>query len=439
MARAKAGELSARADVKADGDYKLLVDGVNEMLDALIGPLNVAAEYVDRISKGDIPPKITDTYNGDFNEIKNNLNKCIDAVNALVAEPHVLAKAAVEGKLATRADASKHRATSAKIVEGVNDTLDAVIGPLNVAAEYVDRISKGDIPEQITDTYNGDFNEIKNNLNKCIDAVNALVADAAASWPRRRSRASWRPGPMPASTRATSAKIVEGVNATLDCRHRPAERGGGVCGPDQQGGHPPEDHRHLQRRLQRDQEQPEQVHRRRQRHGRRRRLSWPRRRWRASWLPGRTPPSTRATSGRSSRASTTPWTAVIGPLNVAAEYVDRISKGDIPPADHRHLQRRLQRDQEQPEQVHRRRQRHGRRRRSPGQGGGGGQAGDPGGRLQAPGRLPQDRRGRQRHPGRRHRPPERGGGVRGPDQQGGHPPDRSPTPTTATSTRSRTT
>ena len=40
----------------------------------MIGPLNVAAKYVDDISKGDIPAKITDTYNGDFNVIKNNLN-----------------------------------------------------------------------------------------------------------------------------------------------------------------------------------------------------------------------------------------------------------------------------------------------------------------------------------------------------------------------------
>ena len=59
---------------------------MNDTLDAVIGPLNVSAEYVDRISKGDIPPKITDNYNGDFNEIKNNLNACIDAINALVAE-----------------------------------------------------------------------------------------------------------------------------------------------------------------------------------------------------------------------------------------------------------------------------------------------------------------------------------------------------------------
>ncbi|KPQ45061.1 MAG: sensory transduction histidine kinase, partial [Candidatus Methanoperedens nitroreducens] len=86
---------------------------------------------------------------------------CIDAVNLLVTDANMLAKAAVEGKLDTRADASKHQGDFRKIVQGVDDTLDSVIGPLNVAAEYVDRISKGDIPEKIKDEYKGDFNEIK--------------------------------------------------------------------------------------------------------------------------------------------------------------------------------------------------------------------------------------------------------------------------------------
>jgi methyl-accepting chemotaxis protein len=154
------------------------VEGVNQTLDAVIGPLNVAAEYVDRISKGDVPPAITDSYNGDFNAIKNNLNVCIGALNALVGDAGVLVKAAVEGKLATRADATKHQGDFRKIVEGVNQTLDAVIGPLNVAAEYVARISKGDLPPTITDAYNGDFNEIKNNLNVLIEAMKEVTSVA---------------------------------------------------------------------------------------------------------------------------------------------------------------------------------------------------------------------------------------------------------------------
>ncbi len=227
---AKDGKLDYRADaMKYQGDFKELVLGFNSTLDAIIGPLNVAAEYVDRISKGDIPPKITDEYKGDFNEIKNNLNTCIDAVNLLVSDANMLVLAAIEGKLDTRADASKHQGDFRKIVQGVNDTLNAVIGPLNVAAEYVDRISKGDIPPKITDEYKGDFNEIKINLNTCIDAINLLISDAmmlskAAVEGRLDTRAD------ASKHQGDFCKIVQGVNDTLDAVIEPIKEASQVLG-----------------------------------------------------------------------------------------------------------------------------------------------------------------------------------------------------------------
>ncbi|MCX6156342.1 MAG: methyl-accepting chemotaxis protein [Candidatus Kapabacteria bacterium] len=174
------GQLSTRADAnKHLGEYRRIIEGINQTLDAVINPLNMAADYVAQISKGNIPAKITDEYKGDFNILKNNLNICIDAINALVSDSMMLAKYAADGKLDTRADSSKHGGDFRAIIEGVNQTLDNVIGPLNMAAEYVDRISKGDIPTKISASYKGDFNEIKNNLNTCIDAINLLVNDTA--------------------------------------------------------------------------------------------------------------------------------------------------------------------------------------------------------------------------------------------------------------------
>ncbi|MCD6205817.1 MAG: PAS domain-containing protein, partial [Candidatus Marinimicrobia bacterium] len=156
------GKLDTRADSeKYKGNYRKIVDGVNDTLDAIIAPLNMMAEYVDRISKGDIPEKITDDYKGDFNEVKNNLNQLIDALNGLIDESARLANGAVEGKLDVRGEADKYMGDYGKIIQGVNHTLDAIIGPLNMMAEYVDRVSKGDIPEKITDDYKGDFNEVK--------------------------------------------------------------------------------------------------------------------------------------------------------------------------------------------------------------------------------------------------------------------------------------
>ncbi|MCK4389092.1 MAG: methyl-accepting chemotaxis protein [Desulfobacterales bacterium] len=210
------GKLDTRADVEAVGiDFKAIPAGLNNVLDAVIAPLNVMAEYVDRISKGDIPAKITDDYKGDFNEVKNNLNVCIDAINGLTGEMGMLAEAAVGGKLDTRGDADKFGGDFGKIVQGTNATLDAVIAPLNVMAEYVDRISKGDIPEKITDEYKGDFNEVKNNLNQCIDAINGLTAEAGML------AEAVVEGKLDTRGDADKfggdyAKIVKGVNDTLD-------------------------------------------------------------------------------------------------------------------------------------------------------------------------------------------------------------------------------
>ncbi|MBF0528500.1 MAG: HAMP domain-containing protein [Deltaproteobacteria bacterium] len=264
---AVAGRLATRADAeKHSGDYRKIVEGINKTLDAVIIPLNVAADYVDRIGKGDIPPKITESYNGDFNAIKNNLNACIDGlgglteanavmqrmavndhtkkvegsyvgvfaalavatnqvrerllvvtnlfnrlatgdtsrleeykkigrrseedvlipaivkcmenIHKLIEDATMLSRAAVEGKLSSRVDVAKHEGDYRKIVEGVNNTLDSVIGPLNVAANYVDQISKGDVPQKITESYYGDFNTIKDNLNILIDAMNEVTKAA---------------------------------------------------------------------------------------------------------------------------------------------------------------------------------------------------------------------------------------------------------------------
>lgn len=178
------GALQTRGNVLAfKGGYADIVRGVNDTLDSVITPLNVAADYIDKISRGDELTPITAEYRGDFNIIKNNINTCIKTVYSILDDCTMLTKAAIDGKLATRADAQQYRGGWYNIVKGFNDTLDAVITPLNVAAEYIDNISRGDTPEKISDTYHGDFNTIKNNINRLIDAMNEItdIAENIAS------------------------------------------------------------------------------------------------------------------------------------------------------------------------------------------------------------------------------------------------------------------
>jgi methyl-accepting chemotaxis protein len=215
-ATALEGRLDVRADIsKYTGYHGGLIDRINKILDSYLGPINVSAEYIDRISKGDIPPKITEEYHGDFNEIKNNLNALIDVVHMRNADIQMLIQAALDGKLDVRADSSKYPGENGKMLDGINHMLDSYIGPLNLAAEYIDRISKGDLPPKITDDFKGDFNEIKNNLNLCITAIQLLIDDVnhiseAALKGNLDVRAD------PGKHLGDYSIVIEGVNETLN-------------------------------------------------------------------------------------------------------------------------------------------------------------------------------------------------------------------------------
>ncbi len=211
------GKLDCRGDPdRFDGEYAGIVKGINDTLNALVSPLNIAAEYMDRLSEGDFPEQITDDYRGDFNEIKNNINrlisnlrgtvqlaekiahgdlsaevnilsekdvlgkslgKMVGTIKEIVSDINSLTYAALDGRLDIRGDADKFGGQYTGIIKGVNDTLDAVISPLKMAAGYVDLISRGEIPEKITDEYKGDFNEIRNNLNMMIENISQFAVN----------------------------------------------------------------------------------------------------------------------------------------------------------------------------------------------------------------------------------------------------------------------
>jgi methyl-accepting chemotaxis protein len=154
---------------------------MNRMLDAVTGPLTTAARCVEQISRGEIPPSITGAWAGDFARLRDNLNTSIDAVNRLVADADGLAQAAVAGKLSTRAEAGRHQGDFKKIVEGVNRTLDAVLAPVNEAAQVLDRLARRDLRARVTGQFQGDHTRLKDSLNATGEALHDALSQVAAA------------------------------------------------------------------------------------------------------------------------------------------------------------------------------------------------------------------------------------------------------------------
>ena len=173
---AAAGQLDARADADLfAGMYRPVIEGLNEMLDAIVSPLNMAAEYIDRIGKGDIPGNITEEYQGDFNGIKNSLNSCIKAIKALVEDANTLAQAAQEGELDIRADATKHAGDYAQIIQGINNALENIVGPINEAGTVLASAATGDLTKRVEGNYKGQLDELKNNINATMNSLEEVM------------------------------------------------------------------------------------------------------------------------------------------------------------------------------------------------------------------------------------------------------------------------
>ncbi|MGA7558897.1 MAG: methyl-accepting chemotaxis protein [Terriglobales bacterium] len=175
----KDGQLSDRGKPEQfNGAYAEIVRGVNIMLDAILLPIGEGNRILAQVSNGKIDELIAQTYKGDHEKMKQAINNIAVVLQGLQKELARLTDASNAGQLSERGKHDQFRGAYSEIVRGVNSVLDAVITPLNFTAGYIDRISKGDIPPQITDTYHGDFNLIKDNLNMLIVAMNDITAAA---------------------------------------------------------------------------------------------------------------------------------------------------------------------------------------------------------------------------------------------------------------------
>jgi len=163
------GNLREKVAIECQGDHKKMKDAINDVHTWLTD----LVAYVTKIANGDMTAQMAKASEND--QIHEWLVLMKENINSVIAETDALTKSAAEGDLATRGKADRFKGGYKNIVDGINNTLDVVIKPLRMTADYVNRISTGDIPEKITEAYKGDFDDIKNNLNACIENLTAFA------------------------------------------------------------------------------------------------------------------------------------------------------------------------------------------------------------------------------------------------------------------------
>jgi methyl-accepting chemotaxis protein len=166
------GHLGNRLKMDSGDEIGMMANTMDRFADDL---QNTVVGTMKKIAAGDLSVEVTSKDEKD--EVTPAIRQTIESLRGLIAEADMLTKSAIDGRLATRGDVAKFQGGYKEIVCGINGTLDAVIGPLNLAARYVERISRGDIPPEILDDYKGDFSELKNNFNTMIQNLSHFATE----------------------------------------------------------------------------------------------------------------------------------------------------------------------------------------------------------------------------------------------------------------------
>jgi len=150
------------------GDYKTMARGVNAMVGAHVAAKRKAMAVFAEFGKGNFDAKL-EQLPGKKRFINDTIEQVRGNLKSLIADTTALSRAAVEGKLDVRADASRQPGGFRTIVQGVNDTLDAVIAPLRALSAALDRLAAGDLSAR------ADPSRFQNEARHMLEAVNRTL------------------------------------------------------------------------------------------------------------------------------------------------------------------------------------------------------------------------------------------------------------------------
>ncbi|MEI7606625.1 MAG: methyl-accepting chemotaxis protein [Rhodospirillaceae bacterium] len=133
---ARVGALSVRADAaQHQGEFAHLVQGANDLVEALTAPLFEVAGVMAKLASGDVRGRMTGAYEGDLRALKGNVNRSLDALVTLLDEISAFATA----------------------------------------------MAAGDLTRSLEGSYQGDFAAIKVNLNKAVAQLRTVLGKVGGS------------------------------------------------------------------------------------------------------------------------------------------------------------------------------------------------------------------------------------------------------------------
>ncbi len=147
----------------------------------VVKPLLVTAGQIEKLAAGeDADVADHEKLHGEFRVMDKNILHLRAILNRMYDGILLLVDAGTHGKLSVRADTEGLNGYYLDMVQGVNDTLDAVVAPITEASSVLGELSRGNLNVCVEGAYEGDHAIIKDALNATISALRAQISEVGA-------------------------------------------------------------------------------------------------------------------------------------------------------------------------------------------------------------------------------------------------------------------
>lgn len=176
------GKIEDRIDTSLyQGAWFEMMSGINLVLSTYNSPIALTKSYLDQLASGNIPAEVSETYNGDFNEIVVSINQLIYTISELVKVNKNFIEAGIQGNLSYRALETRFDGEFAEIVEGQNAIMDAITHPMIEVGKVLRDISEGNLKTRVKGDYLGDHAQIKEAVNHTVNTWEIYISEMVSS------------------------------------------------------------------------------------------------------------------------------------------------------------------------------------------------------------------------------------------------------------------
>ncbi len=166
------GDLDKRANAdQLQGDWKQMIQGINQILDGIVQPVNEAISVLKEIEQGNLTKTVTGDYRGHLDDFKqtvnNTVNKLSDVINQTAQASQVVSQASQEVAQGAM-DLSQRVQEQAAAIEETSSTMEEMTSSVRNNAEHAKEASS------VAHTVQGQSDTGSTVMKQTIEAMNAI-------------------------------------------------------------------------------------------------------------------------------------------------------------------------------------------------------------------------------------------------------------------------